>query len=392
MSVRLRDVVGTSAVGVRSKGGRSLLTSLGIAIGIAAMVAVVGISASSRADLLHELDQLGTNLLQVQASNDVFGEETKLPSASAAMVRRIGPVQSAAKTRTVSATVRRTDKISPLVTGGLAVVATEPQLLGTLGAHVRTGAFLNDATANYPTVVLGSQAAARLGLDRADGSTSVFINGYWFTVVGILDDVPLAPDIDRSVLIGYPVAERLFGIDDAPSTIRVRTDPSEVTAVQAVLATTANPEDPSNVSVSRPSDALAAKAEADRSLTALLLALGAVALVVGGVGIANVMVISVLERRAEIGLRRALGATRRHIRSQFLIEAVLLAAVGGIAGVVIGATITFGYAQSRGWRLDVPISSLLGGVLASLVLGALAGLYPARRAARLAPADAIRPV
>jgi putative ABC transport system permease protein len=161
--------------------------------------------------------------------------------------------------------------------------------------------------------------------------------------------------------------------------------------VQLVLAATTNPENPSEVSVSRPSDALAAKAQADESLTALLLGLGAVALVVGGVGIANVMVISVLERRTEIGLRRALGATRRHIRAQFLIEAVLLAAIGGAAGVLAGSAITFGYAHSRGWRLDIPVTALLGGVLTSLVLGGVAGLYPASRAARLAPADAIRP-
>jgi putative ABC transport system permease protein len=288
--------------------------------------------------------------------------------------------------------VRRNDKVSSSVTGGIAVVATEPQLLETLGAQVHDGTFLNDATARYPTVVLGSAAANRLGLDRADGRTAVYIKGYWFTVVGILDPVPLAPDIDRSALIGYPVAQRLFGIDDAPSTVRVRTNPSEVTSVQAVLAATANPEDPSNVSVSRPSDALAAKAEADDSLTALLLALGGVALVVGGVGIANVMVISVLERRGEIGIRRALGATRRHIRAQFLVEAMLLATLGGVAGVLGGAAITFGYAHARGWRLDIPLTALLGGVLASLILGALAGLYPATRAARLAPADAIRPV
>jgi putative ABC transport system permease protein len=292
----------------------------------------------------------------------------------------------------VSATVRRNDRISSSVTGGLAVVATEPQLRQTLGATMASGVFLNDATARYPTVVLGSQAAIRLGIDRADGHSAVFINGYWFTVVGILAPVPLAPDIDRSALIGYPVAQRLFGIDDAPSTVRVRTDPDEVTSVQAVLAATANPESPSDVSVSRPSDALVAKAEADESLPALLLGLGAVALVVGGVGIANVMVISVLERRTEIGLRRALGATRRHIRAQFLIEAILLATAGGAVGVLAGSMITFGYARSRGWQLDIPLTALTGGILASLVLGAVAGLYPASRAARLAPAEAIRPI
>jgi putative ABC transport system permease protein len=391
MTIRIHDVIATGAIGVRSKRGRSLLTSLGIAIGIAAMIAVVGISASSRTDLLDELDRLGTNLLQVQASKNVFGEDTKLPTASAAMIRRIAPVESAAATRTVNATVRRSDKISRGVTGGLSVVATEPQLLDTLGATMRAGSFLNDATARFPTVVLGSAAADRLGITRADGRTAVYIGGYWFTVVGILDPVPLAPDIDRSVLIGYPVAQRLFGIDDAPSTIRVRTDPNEVASVQAVLAATTYPEHPSDVSVTRPSDALAAKAQADESLTALLLALGAVALIVGGVGIANVMVIAVLERRTEIGLRRALGATRRHIRAQFLIEAILLATAGGAAGVAAGSAITFGYARSRGWRLDIPFTALIGGVLVSLLLGALAGLYPASRAARLAPAEAIRP-
>jgi putative ABC transport system permease protein len=393
MTARLgvRDMVATGAIGLRSKRARSLLTSLGIAIGIAAMVAVVGISASSRADLLDQLDRLGTNLLQVQASNNVFGEETKLPKSSASMIRRVAPVDSAAATRTVKATVRRSDKIPSAVTGGLSVVATESHLLTTLGGTLHDGQFLNDATARYPTVVLGTEAAKRLAITQADGRTAVYINGYWFTVVGILDAVPLAPDIDRSVLIGYPIAQRLFGIDEAPSTVRVRTSPSEVTSVQAVLAATTNPEHPNNVSVSRPSDALAAKVQADESLTALLLALGGVALVVGGVGIANVMVISVLERRTEIGLRRALGATRRHIRTQFLIEAVLLAAIGGAAGVGFGSAITFGYAQSRGWRLDIPITALVGGVLASVLLGAFAGLYPASRAARLAPADAIRP-
>ncbi|MGH9260616.1 MAG: ABC transporter permease, partial [Acidimicrobiales bacterium] len=238
--------------------------------------------------------------------------------------------------------------------------------------------------------VLGSVAAERLGISSLDGGPLVYLGGHWFRVIGILDDVPLAPDIDRSVLIGYDVAQRLFGIDDAPSTVRVRTNPDETDAVWELLAATAHPEAPNEVDVSRPSDALEARAKADETLTALLLGLGAVALLVGGVGIANVMVISVLERRAEIGVRRALGATRRHIRLQFLIESMLLAGLGGAVGVGLGSIITWLYADSRGWSFAVPLTGLLGGVAAALAVGAVAGLYPAVRASRLAPAEAVR--
>jgi putative ABC transport system permease protein len=390
---RLRpgDVLGLGTVGLRARRVRTLLTSLGIAIGIAAMVAVVGISASSRADLLAELDALGTNLLQVEPGSNLFGEDSTLPTAAPGMIRRIGPVISAAATRTVSdAPVRRTDLIPEEETGGISTVATEPTLLDTLGGTIDEGTFLNAATATQPAVVLGSETASRLGIDDVEGDPMVHVGGHWFRVIGILDKVPLAPDIDRAALIGYPVAQELFDIDEAPSSVRVRTDPDQVDSVHGVLAATANPAAPNEVEVTRPSDALEAKAQADDTLTALLVGLGAVALVVGGVGIANVMVISVLERRAEIGVRRALGATRRHVRVQFLVEAVMLAALGGILGILLGSAITAIYADVRGWRLAVPVGGLAGGVAASLAVGAVAGLYPASRASRLAPAEAVR--
>ena len=390
---RLRppDLAAVGSLGLRSRRGRTLLTALGIAVGIAAMVSVIGISASSRADLLAELDRLGTNLLQVSAGQSAFGESSELPTSAPAMIRRIGPVESAAATRTVPVTVRRSDLIDEAVTGGIAVVATEPELLATLGGSLTDGRFLDDALAAHPAVVLGAEAAARLGIDDLDGGPLVWLGDQWFAVVGILDPVPLAGDIDRAALIGYPIAQDLFGIDDAPSTVRVRTDPDRVEAVREVLAPTSNPEAPSEVSVTRPSDALAAKAQADEALTALLLGLGGVALLVGGIGIANVLVISVLERRTEIGIRRALGATRRHIRLQVLVEAVLLAAAGGVGGILLGSAVTAGYAASRDWTVSVPAAALAGGIGVALAVGALAGLYPAARAARLAPADAVRP-
>jgi putative ABC transport system permease protein len=389
---RLRpgDVVGLGVLGLRVKRARALLTGLGIAIGISAMVAVVGISASSKADLLAELDALGTNFLQVQPGNSVFGDAAELPTTAPDMIRRIAYVESASATRIVdTATVRRNSLIPASESGGIAVVATEPSLLDTLAGTVAQGTFLNAATGAYPSVVLGSVAAERLGISTLDGDPLVYLGNQWFAVIGILDEVPLAPDIDRSALIGYDVAQRLFGIDEAPSTVRVRTDPDQTDAVWEVLAATANPEAPNEVDVSRPSDALEARASADQTLTALLLGLGAVALLVGGVGIANVMVISVLERRAEIGVRRALGATRRHIRLQFLIESTLLAGLGGAFGVALGATITWFYADYQQWRFAVPPTGLLGGVAAALAVGAIAGLYPAVRASRLAPAEAV---
>jgi putative ABC transport system permease protein len=389
--VSLVDTFSTSTLGLRARRSRTVLTAAGIAIGIAAMVSVVGISASSRADLLATLDQIGTNLLQVRPGSSVFGESATLPDDAAAMIRRIGPVERAAATKSISTTVRRSDLVPATETGGISVQAAEPELLDTLGGTLHDGTFLNDATSRYPAAVLGAKAAERLGIGSAAGRPQVFLGGRWFTVIGVLDPLVLAPDIDRSALIGFDVAADLFGVDHAASTIWLRATEKQVDAVRAVLAETANPEKPNEVEVSRPSDALAAKAETDKALTALLLALGGVALLVGGVGIANVMVISVLERRNEIGLRRALGATRRHVRTQFVVEAVLLAGVGGLAGIALGASVTAAYASARSWSLAVPTSALAGGVGIALLIGALAGLYPAARAARLAPAEAVRP-
>ena len=390
--LRVRDVFAVGAVGLRTRRLRSALTAIGIAIGIASLVAVLGISASSRADLLAQLDALGPNRLTVSAGQSFLGNQSHLPTDATAMIRRIAPVISAAGTTDVAATVRRNDHISPSETGGIAVVAAEPELLGAVDGTVRTGRFLNAATARYPAVVLGSKAAQRLGITSLDGNPAVYLGGYWFSVVGILDPVPLLPNIDSSAMIGYSVAHDLFATALDPSIVYVRTVPNQVKAVQAVLAATANPEHPNEVSVSRPSDAFAARHAASDALNALLLGLGGVALLVGGIGIANMMVVSVLERRTEIGVRRALGATKRHIRLQFLIEAVLLALLGGMLGVAIGVAVTAGYTSNRHMTLSLPLSVVALGAAGAVVVGALAGLSPAARAGRLDPADAIRPI
>ena len=386
------DLVRVGAVGLRTRRLRAALSALGIAIGIASMVAVLGISDSSRADLLAALDRLGTNLLTVSAGSSVFGETSTLPEEAEEMVRRIGPVRAASAVTDVSANVYRSDQIPDFETNGLSVVAADPELLDTLGGTVAEGVFLNRATARYPTVVLGSVAAERLGITGAGIGAKVWLGERWFTVIGVLDPLPLSPDLDRSALIGRPVAERLLDASESASQIYVRADPEDVEAVQRVLAATANPENPEEVTAARPSDALEARDAADRAFTSLLVGLGAVALLVGGIGIANVMVIGVLERRSEIGLRRALGATRRHVRAQFLTEALILSAIGGIVGAALGAAVTVVFARAQDWAVVVPPIAIASGVGAALAIGAVAGLYPAIRAARLSPTDALRSV
>ncbi|GAA1366422.1 ABC transporter permease [Catellatospora chokoriensis] len=388
--MRPRDVLRVGGVGLRTRPVRAFLSALGIAIGIAAMIAVVGISSSSRAELDRTLDALGTNLLTVTPGRTMFGGDAQLPVESVAMISRIAPVEQVSAIGKVDgAKVYRSDRIPAAQTNGLAVYAARLDLLDTVGARLRAGTWLNAATERYPAAVIGADTAARLGIGAVGPDTQIMVDGRRFTVVGVLERVPLAPELDASVLVGWPAAADRLAFDGHPTTVYTRSVESAVTAVQGVLAATANPEAPNEVDVSRPSDALQAKQAANQAFTGLLLGLGAVALLVGGVGVANTMVISVLERRAEIGLRRSLGATRGQIRLQFLAESLLLSALGGIGGVLLGIVVTSGYAAYQGWPTVVPAWAMLGGLGATLVIGGLAGLYPAVRASRLSPTEAL---
>jgi putative ABC transport system permease protein len=385
------DVLRVGATGLRTRPLRAWLSALGIAIGIAAMIAVVGISSSSRAELDRQLAALGTNLLRVEPGTSMLsGEEGVLPYEATAMVARIDPVYAVAASGNVPDTnVYRSDHIPEGRSGGMTVKAAELDLYDTVGAELADGAWLNEATAQYPAVVLGSAAAEQLGITSAGDGVEVLLGGQWFTVVGVLEPVALAPELDLSVLVGWEAAATYLGFDGHPTTVYARADEEYVEDVAGVLATTANPEAPDEVAVSRPSDALAAKNAVDTAFTGMLLGLGGVALLVGGVGVANTMVISVLERRSEIGLRRSLGATKGQIRVQFLAESLLLSALGGVGGVLLGTAVTAVFAAVREWPTVVPYWASVGGVLATLVIGAIAGLYPAVRASRLSPTEAL---
>ena len=386
------DLARVASVGLRTRRLRAALSALGIAIGVAAIVAVLGLSSSSSAGLLAEIDRLGTNLLTVTSGQTLTGTTAELPTSAPAMIARIAPVIAVQHTGTTKATAFRSPLIPSIETNGLSVRAASLGLPTAISTSVAHGGYLNAATQFEPVAVLGAAAAQRLGFDTIWPGARIWVGGQWFYLAGILNPAVLAPEIDSAVLIGYPAAHRYLGFDGHPSSVYVRARTGQVTAVQQVLADTANPETPNQVDVSQPSAALVARAAAQSALNGLFLGLGAVALLVGAVGVANIMVISVLERRSEIGLRRALGATKGDIRAQFLAEAILLAAFGGAVGVAAGVAATAVYAATKGWAVVIPALAWSGGIGAAVAIGAIAGLVPAIRAARMPPTEALRTV
>jgi putative ABC transport system permease protein len=386
------DLAALASIGLRTRKLRAALSALGIAIGVAAIVAVLGLAQSSQAGLLAEIAKLGTNLLTVTNGQTITGTTAELPDAAPGMVSQLPGVTDVQYTGTISsASAYRSPLIPSNDTDGLWVAAASVGLPNVAGTSVAQGSYLNAATARQPVAVLGYEAAQLLGIDRIWPGMRIYVGGMWFYVTGVLNPATLAPQLDTSVLVGFPAAQKYLGFDGHPSELYVRTVNTQAAAIAVdnLLAAQANPENPSEVDVYRPSNALTAQADAAGAFDTLFLGLGAVALLVGAVGVANIMIISVLERRQEIGLRRALGATRGQIRVQFLSEAILLALIGGAAGVIVGAVCTAVYAHAKGWAVVIPPEAWAGGLAAALVIGALAGLLPAIRAARLSPTQAL---
>jgi putative ABC transport system permease protein len=396
----LREGLRVASVGPRARPLRAALSALGIAIGTAAIVAVLGLSSSSQAGLIAEINRLGTNLFTVEVGQSLTGGPAQLPPEAPERLALLNNVETVAHTALIKdEKVYRSPVVPAADTGGIQVRAASLDLLPVLAAGVARGDWFNEGTARLPVAVLGSVAASQLGIDRVFADQRIWLGGQWFAVAGILQPSPLTPDIEDSALVGYPAAQTYLGYVSTvrgevstgpPSTIYVRAATDREAEVQALLARTANPESPYEVNVSQPSDVLTARADAAGAFNSLFLGLGVVALIVGAVGVANIMIISVLERRSEIGLRRALGARKGQIRAQFLGESILLAVIGGAVGVLAGVAATASYASAKGWAVVIPAKAWSGGIASAIVIGALAGLLPAIRASRMSPTAALR--
>ncbi len=384
------DTFHVGSSGLRTRRVRAALSVVGITIGIAALVGILGLSQSGSADLLKDLDALGTNLLKVQSGDGFRAERATLSSEAMGMISRIGPVYEVSATTKIEGGVFLNDLIQDGRTKGITIVAADLNLISVQRGSLTSGKFLDEMTSHFPFVVLGSVAAERLGIKNTSRNQRILLKGEWFLVTGILEPLPLAADLDRSAIIGYTAASEFLDFDEPPETIYVRAYPEHIHDVRSVLPATVSPENPEEVQVGRASDVLEARIAASDTFLNLFVGLGAVALLVGTIGIANVMVIAVIERRSEIGLRRALGATKFHIAIQFLTESLLLAVFGGIAGIIVGVLVTAIYATYREWAIVIPIYAISGGMLSSILIGVIAGFYPAIRAATMPPAEALR--
>ncbi|WP_144710027.1 ABC transporter permease [Curtobacterium pusillum] len=385
------DLLRLGVFGLRTRPARVVLSALGIAIGIAAMISVVGISSSSKAKVDQVLDALGTNVLTVTPAQG-FVEQRPLPSTALESAVRQDEVQRAAAVGTVAdAAVYRNEFVPAPETKGIGVMAAWGDVPSVLGGSLASGRWIDSSPGAAPQVVLGADAAAALGIEDVRADSRVWMGGQWVQVVGVLEPVALADDLDGRVFVPRGLAADL-GFDGAPTVVYARVDPERVERARDVLANAISPGRARDVGVTRPSDALAAKNATDDSFTGLLVGIGGVALLVGGIGVANTMVITVLERRAEVGVRRALGARRRNIRDQFLVESLLLSFLGGVAGVVIGVGVTIVFALAQGWPIAIPVWAVAGGLGATVVIGGVSGLYPAARAARIPPTSALAAV
>lgn len=386
--LRQEDLLRLGWQGLRAHPVRATLSALGIAIGIAAMIAVIGISLSSQAKIQERLASLGTNLLTVSAGKSFSGDSAKLPVDSAERLQRIEGVEQVGWVGDLpEVAAYRSSYIDPGSTNGLNVAATDTGLLSATSSELQSGSWFNDANKQYPTTVLGTTAAKRLGI--VSPGSMVNIGGQNHTVLGILKPSALAPKLDTSVLVGAPHAAERLGFTGSPTTLYERSTDASVESVRELIPASINPKSPNEVSVSRPSDTLAAQHAIDTAFTGMLVGVGSIALLVGGIGVANTMVITVLERRREIGLRRALGATRAHVRKQFLMEAVMLATYGGIAGLVLGVGCTVAVSLINGWTPTVPPLIAALGVAVTILVGAIAGMLPAMKAAKVSPSEAL---
>lgn len=391
--LRFSDLLRTAWLGVASRPQRTALASLGVALGIASLTALTGAAASNQAQLLADLDRMGANLAIVTATPGPDDVPVPLPHTAPERIQRVDGVADVGVFETAPEDVHvyRTDLVPATETNGLQVAVARPDVLRAIEATLASGRWFDDATRALPVTVLGRTAADRLGITTP--GDRVWIGGHWYGVIGILDSAGLATEIDTAAILGDRWVRNSFDATDVGdlSAIYVRAEPGRIDQIADTLPSAASPGSPF-VTVNTLTELADARTTADDSLNTLGFALAGIALLVGAVGIANTMVVTVLERRGEIGLRRSLGARSVHIAVQFLTEAATLALIGGVAGLALGATAATIVAAVSRQPVVIPaeVAAVSPGI--AVLVGALAGLAPALRAARLSPTLALRAV
>ncbi|KAA8820560.1 ABC transporter permease [Bifidobacterium rousetti] len=392
-TTRFANLMHTAWIGATGRISRTVLAALGIALGVAAYVALSGIAASNQAALLARLDALGANLQVVSPGRDAAQQPVPLPAYAPETIARQPQVEQVGVFDTAPENVRifKNEFVPKSNGNALTLTVMRPGALDAVGATIAQGHGIDENNQHLPVAILGSEAAYRLGVTTV--GDRILIDDAWYGVVGILAPAPQAQNLDPSVIIGSTQAKASHP-DQAEtigqiSAIYVRTKPGDAETLRRMLAHAANLAG-ANVSVNASADLSEARNTTDDSLNTLGLMIGAIALAVGGMSIANMMIVTVMERRGEIGLRRALGATPGAIRMQFVTEAAMLSAFGGLAGITLGAGTAFGFAIWAGQPAVLEWGTLPAAWGAAVLVGALAGIYPASRAARLTPTAALR--
>ena len=397
----IRDLAAEAVSGMLARPGRTMLTILGTVLGVVAVVATLGIAKTSGNQIVSRIDELTAT--SVSVSNRSEGgfrspnnNVSSIPwDAEDRMTRLNGVVAAGTLTRvdTSGLLVSSVPINDPLGQNEFAmdVVASSPGLFAAVLGELSTGRYFDEghSARNEPVAVIGSGAAHRLNVTRVDQQPAIFIGDTTLVVVGILDDVAREPSLINSIIIPNGTANALFGMQ-APAEVQILTEFGAAQLIGEQAAVALSPNDPTLLRVSIPPEPRAVKSGLQEDVNSQFLILGGISLLVGAIGIANVTLVSVLERVGEIGLRRATGARRHHIAAQFLAESGAMGLVGGIIGASLGVLVIVAVSAQRQWTpvLDVyvPLLAVPGGAL----IGLVAGLYPSWRASSLEPVDALR--
>jgi putative ABC transport system permease protein len=388
-----RDLVGVALKGLTARKVRTLLIMLGPIIGVAAMVCAIGLTESAKGELQAQLAQLGTNLIIAQAGGTFGSQNPTFPENAVARVESVSSVSAAAATANLSGVV------SVPVQGAkdyyeafpAPVRAAGVGLPSVLQVPMISGRWLDlaDLQLHTSAAVLGEGIAKQYGYLPGESRT-IRLNNANFAVVGVLGPVALDPELDNAVFVTEWSAKHVLGTNGEPNQLYIRAAPGATQSTANAIPTAISLGGPDQVSTQIPSDVLQAAAQANKTLQEVALLAGLLALVVGGVGIANVMSISVIQRSSEIGIRRAVGHSRSKIAAQFLLESLFVGLLGGLGGAGFGVAIVYGVSAVAGWVAVIDYGTIPLWMGLALLVAVGAGLFPSIKAARLEPLETLR--